>query len=456
MFYSTRPILAAVAVGSVGLFAAHSGIANAASMNSQSSSAKMQRLQNQINNLQSEMQQLRHQQHQQKQKMQVAEQQAQKKSSGPKKKLSLSGGVIAEYQALKGNGEGHTNSGQLNLDYFEIGVNGAYGNWTYKAQERLGGATIAGNNRYLHYAQASYHFGPNKDQKVTGGMFQVPFGNLPYGYQSFWGNLTYYMGFTDNQAAGLGYTYQKNGWRLDIDAFKNQALNQSNTYGGTLGKNYKQINGGNARLAYTYSMPRGDTLNVNVGVQGGQVQNKAASSQPKGTRYAATVAGDAEFKHVGIGKLTLQGQVVEYKYNIPDGRNSVLGTGKMIRFRNYGFAEGPVPSKGQIYSANIEYGVPIHNFGPLNKIAVFDNYQYLHSGYGTVNSDGYHVGNIQANQAGIEAVAGPVYAWAGYISGKNDAASFNGHKFGNDGNWHNRFNLAIGYYFSGTVVNSGS
>ncbi|WP_111747613.1 TonB-dependent receptor [Salinisphaera orenii] len=456
MFRSSRPLLAAIGVGCLGLWTAQASAAN--NVNSQASSTQVQKLQQQINQLQNQLQQVRQTQQTQQQQTQAATTE-QQESTGPKKKLSINGGVIGEHQWMHGNGSGDNKpGGDLVLDYVQVGIDGQLGNWTFKAEERFGTEnTVSDNNRFLHFAQAAYHFGPGNNQKVTGGYFQVPFGNLPLGYQSFWGSTAYYLGFTDTQAAGLGYTYEDNGWRFDIDAFKNDDLEQNATYNGRPDNGYDQINGGNIRLGYTFDYAGGNSLNVSGAFRGGQLRvEKDSGDHDTGSRYAGTVAADAE-----LGNWTLQGQFVQYSYDIPEEANGgATGSSQSMYFSDYGYGYGaPIPAKGQLYAVNAMYTLPAEdiplNLGPIDEVAIYDNYQYLHSSYGEHDSTGTRMGDIQSNQLGLKVVAGPVYAWLDYMTGKNSATTYNTGPNGNDDNWHHRFNLAFGFYFNGTVVDSG-
>ncbi|AWN15432.1 hypothetical protein [Salinisphaera sp. LB1] len=429
-----------------------------AAANSSVSQPTLQQLQDQIQQLQQQVQDMKTQQEQQLKGETPANTSSQ--SSGPTKKLTIGGGVVAEYQK-KNYGGNNAGAGDLILDYFDLNVAGQYGKLTYAADYRWSNVNF-NKGQYLHNAWAAYDFGPNDNSQVKGGMFQVPFGNLPYGYQSFWGNLNYYAGFTDNQAAGIGYKYENNGWRFDLDAFKNQGLGQQTTYAAnpnsssTTNNNgtpndktddftvsgARLVNGGNARLGRTIKLNGGNTLNLSVAGRGGELEYTDTNGNTQyGTRWAGTLAAEAD-----LGNWVLQGQFVDYKYNIPS--DIAGGRTQTVPFEDYGYGYR-MPAKGQLYSASVGRTFNVSNMGPISSFEVYNDYGYLHSGYGDYDNTGARIGDVQENTTGIAMFAGPVDIWAEWIEAKNGGMAFVGQ---NDGDWHGRFNLTAAFYFDGDLI----
>lgn len=235
-----------------------------------------------------------------------------RKQHKPKKSLRIGGILTMEYQILD---SAHDNAagGSTTQGVFAINAKGRYKNLTFALEQRVSQNSFA-DRTYLHYGWVAYHFGPQKHQQIKAGFFQVPFGNLPFGYQTFWGNLAYFAGFTDNQAAGIGYKYEAGGWRFDLDFFKDDDLSQHSLYGSNPFEGYNQINGGNARLAYTFNQGGTNSLQLSVAARGGQLA--VGGNDANGSHWAATAALDAE-----LGPWTLQGQFVNYQYNIPSGKS---------------------------------------------------------------------------------------------------------------------------------------
>ncbi|MES1953652.1 hypothetical protein [Salinisphaera hydrothermalis] len=421
--------------------AAHSG-----------SSETLQQMQDQIQQLQKQVQEMKaEQQNQQAAATTTTAQPAQ--SSGPAKKLTIGGGVVAEYQK-KDYGGNNAGAGDLILDYFDLNVAGQYGKLTYAADYRWSEVNFK-SGQYLHNAWAAYDFGPNDTSQIKGGMFQVPFGNLPYGYQSFWANLGFYAGFTDNQAAGVGYKYENNGWRFDLDAFKNQGLGQQSTYGANpdqsnitddngnlVSSGARLVNGGNARLGRTIKLNGDNTLNLSIAGRGGQLEYTNVSGDTSyGSRWAGTLAAEAD-----LGNWVLQGQFVDYKYNIPN--DIAGGNTETVPMQDYGYGYR-MPAKGQLYTASVGRTFPVSNMGPISSFEIYNDYGYLHSGYGKYDNFGNRIGDVQQNNTGIAMFAGPVDIWAEWIEAKNGGMAFVGP---NDNNWHGRFNLTAAFYFDGDLI----
>ncbi|MES1953958.1 hypothetical protein [Salinisphaera hydrothermalis] len=363
----------------------------------------------------------------------------------PKTTLTLGGAVTAGYK-LKPDIKNHSKSGDALVGITAFNVHGSHGKLSYGAEYSWSPKAFA-DDSYLRYGWAAYDF--DDHNQLKGGMFYVPFGNLKFGYQTFWGNLTYFAGFTDNQAAGLGYKYQNGPWRLDVDAFKNDDLGQHSLYGSKPFDGYQQINGGNVRVAYTFNQGTDHSVQVSSAVRGGELEVGGPSGK-LGTRWAATAAVDA-----ALGPWTLQGQYVDYRYNIPDGQSfngNALPTDS-ITVENYGFGY-QMPASGQIFAANIARTFPV-DWGALDSIQLYDNYAYLMTGgNGQFNSalpgnPANPTGDIQFNAAGVNFSFGVLQVWADILSGKNAGMTFDGP---NDGSWNTRYNLQMGLYFSGDVI----
>ena len=126
---------------------------------------------------------------------------------------------------------------------------GQVNDWTYGAEYRF----LTDDTRFLHYGWAAYNFGSAKSQSLEVGYFQIPFGNLMFGYDSWWAPLNYYVGLTDNQGMGVGYKYQAGPWRFDLDFYKNDTALQTQTYGSntTTNQPFDAENTGDIRVAYT-------------------------------------------------------------------------------------------------------------------------------------------------------------------------------------------------------------
>lgn len=357
-------------------------------------------------------------------------------------KLSIGGGLVTEYQYKGYDYTSQPPGGSYKLDYFEVNVKGNHGPVSYAAEERFSATNFSPDHQYLHYGWMAYNFGQSQNQQVKVGYFQVPFGLLTYGYQSFWGSLGYYMGLNDNQAAGIGYKYESgNSWRFDADFFKNNTLGQNTMYGVNPVNDYHNINTGNLRGAYT--LHQGPASKITFALSGklGQVMlGGSPTNQNLGKHWATAASMNGTW-----GSWLVQLQASAYAYQIP---NNLGYDPHAITVEDYGYQYN-IPSKGQLYSANAAKSFHV-NWGPFHKIQIYDNYAYLNIGTPSKtfqNYGGTVKNNMQLNTTGVEAVAGPVYIWADMMEGKNtEGASFVGPA--QNGHWYSRFNLALAYYFA--------
>lgn len=411
--------------------------------------ATLDRLQQQIQQLQQQLQQLKAAQQQQQQQIQqqqvAASTQTEQKKDKSGASLNVFGGVEAGYSLVEHDEHG----GSLSLSDLQLGVSGDAGNGiTYAAEYRWGesgdgiGVSGATSHEYMHYAWAAYNFGADDSSQIKGGYFQVPFGNLPFGYQSFYAPMRYYMGFNDEQAAGIGYKYEHNGWRFDIAAFKNDDFGQSSTYGGNTSDadGYNRINGGVVRLGRTLDLGGDNSLNLSASVRGGQL---VVPGDHTGSHWAGALAATAN-----LGLWTVSAQANDYRYNVP---GSVAGGDQsFVTFQEAGFRYN-IPASGELYSFSLARSFPV-DLGPISNFTVYDDFGYLHSSvdYPDYFSPANMIdGNSTNNVAGVSMTAGPVMIWAEWVAGKNAYLAFAGD---NDGDWHNSFHLTAAYYFDGDLI----
>lgn len=364
-----------------------------------------------------------------------------------KNSLSFNGGVEMSYQYFVHGVSPRTAGGDAYLQDVSMGASGRHGPLSFDASYWL----VGGGDSFLASGSVRYRFGARHRQSVRGGLIRMPFGNLPAGYLSYYGNLAYETGFTDNQAAGLGYTYAAGPWRVDLDVFRNHNLGQPATYGADPALGYQSINGGNARLAYTMGAGSADHATLSIAAQGGQIRAGGPANSRLGSRWAATVA--ANWQH---GPWTLTGQYIDYRYNVPGGRSyhGLALPSDSVTYENYG-SPYQVPAAAQIFRASAGRSFAV-TWGPVSSVSVYDDYGYLKVGDGghydaVVPGDGGArvVGDGQFNVAGVSLTADPVDIWLALLSGRDVPMSGIG---ADDGKWHQSVLLTGAFYFSGAVA----
>ncbi len=363
---------------------------------------------------------------------------------------TIGGGVVFTYQYKPDDNSSNRRGGDYGLDYFIINAKGKVqtnkkgDNITYAAEYRL----LTDDKRWLHYGWAAYNFW--SENTVQGGYFQVPFGNLPYGYDSFYAPLNFYVGLTDNQALGFGYKLEKGPWRFDLDFYKNDSAGQNQTYGTntTPDQPFQAENTGNIRLAYTFNKGEPKNVTVSVSGKGGQVfanNNELPSggypkTDAEGTRWAAAINMDANW-----GPWNLKLGATSYAYSVPrSGDVTSIDRGTILA-QDYGY-ELRFPARGQLFNASLKRQFKV-DWGPLSSISPYVDWSYLHipSSVDYVNTSGKQVGDEHFIQPGVEWVAGPIYIWTEWLIGKNTGGTaFVGE---DDGSWHNELYIATAFYF---------
>lgn len=469
------PCNAAIAAAVVCMFTAAWAVPVSASTDTPSQSElqqQIQQLNQEIRQLQNQSQQLGQQVEQLKKKQEQKQKpvatasttydataaSATPSASKSANKTYLGGAFYLNY--ARSTDQGNSGTGDGSFSYLSLNANGNFGKMKWGFDEWIGPSSWIADKALMHLAWVSYDFGSRGT--VTGGFFQVPFGNYPYGYHTFWGSMGYYTGFNDNQALGAGYTFEKSGWRWDLDVFKNYDAGQNSLYSGNPFQEYRMIDTGNTRLAYTFGKDTHNTVNASASFRGGHLQIGEENGH-YGSHWAGALAADAE-----LGDWTLQGQVVLYKYNVPAGRVDSSGNAisrRSVLMENFGFESARIPAAGIMYTFNVARTFNFKNLQPIDNVQLFTDFGYLKSRNGKCDNSvswagressltcaggtGYRMGNIMSVTPGAITTMGSFTLWTEVILGKNDALRFIGP---NDNQWHARYNIEAVYYFGGNVM----
>lgn len=369
------------------------------------------------------------------------------KASGP----TFGGGIVFHYQnTINDSTSGHR-GGTAGMSYFILNVKGTVptgptDSISYAGEYRWLGA---GAN-WMHYGWGEYNFAGN--QHLTLGYFQVPFGNLPYGYDSFYCPLQWYTGLTDNQAMGIGYRYEQGPVRFDLDFFKNDNAGQTSTYAPTTTGSdpFQAQNTGNIRVAYTFNQGSPNNVTLSVSGRGGAFYSNGgqtlvsggtvSKNNATGSRWAATVNLDGNW-----GPWNVFLGAADYAYSVPKFAGVTSVDRGTIEAQDFGYAEY-FPSAGQVFSASLtrSYNVCL---GPITSISPYIDWSYVRANGNVdyVGSEGTRVKNEQMLIPGLAWVAGPLYVWTEWLIGKNTGnTAFVGT---DNGKWHSALYVAMGYYF---------
>jgi hypothetical protein len=368
---------------------------------------------------------------------------------------SFGGGVIYEYNFNPSSNSSDRRGGTYGMGYFMMNVKDTptpnqINDWTYGAEYRL----LSDNeHHFLHFGWAAYNFGPAKCESIIGGYFQVPFGNLRLGYDSWWSPLNFWLGLTDQQGMGIGYQYDSGPWRFDFDFFKNDTALQTSTYGAstTTDQPFDAENTGNVRVAYTVNKGAPDNATFSVSGKGGQLfANSEAlpsgampTADGVGTRWAASANMDAN-----MGQWNLKLGAAYYAYSVPNSPGMTSIDRGTIEAQNYGYGT-TIPAKGALYSGNLQYTFKVDCLGPISTITPYVDLSYVavpgDVDYVSTSSNGKRIGYEALIIPGVKMNAGPVYIYAEGLIGQNSGGTaFVGH---DDGDWHSSVFIATAFYF---------
>jgi hypothetical protein len=414
--------------------------------------ATLNQLQQQIQQLQQQVNELKAKQREQEKKqeqlarkpteLKTPEQVAassQQEHGNEESALNLHAGIEATYWLADKGNHGRASGGDLTFDHFMLGAKGDLSNGlSYDSEYRWD----SGDN-YLHYGYVAYDFGTGSSSQIKGGYIQVPFGNLFYGYTSYWAPASYYLALNDAQAAGLDYKYENNSWRFDIAAFKNDDLGQNTTYGATTSNSqgYHQINGGILRIARKFDFSDDNALEISLSGRGGQLNVDSPSGHKNGSHWAAALAAQ-----VTLGQWTFMAQANDYRYNVPSGAGLERG---YLWFQEGG-GDYKIPASGELYSFSFNRTFPVEGMGPISEFDLYNDFNYLHrSSTAGYTYNGKPIGNTTNNILGLSMTAGPLIVWAEWVAAKNGSLAYAGDS---DGQWHHAFELTAGYYFDGDLI----
>nr|WP_286009733.1 hypothetical protein [Salinicola sp. S1-1-2] len=338
-------------------------------------------------------------------------------------------------------------TGDVDFGKFILGMSGGEGDLSYSFQYRF-----YDGYDFLHHAWAAYQFGDNDSVKL--GLFQTPFGNMDYGYLSFYGTLPYLAGFNDNQNAGISWEHSQGAWDTSLAFFKSDQLGDSNDHYGanavgmtgtaTYDANGDLIDRGNqgnteenqlaARIAYTFNDGTDYTTEVNLSAKGGQLYNNQTNDSGDSWAVAAGLNGN-------YGNWTTLLQATTYEFNAENPDESVSGiSDNAVEVGSFGF-NFLIPAEAQMYSASLGYSMDV-NWGAVDNLFFYNDFSYIDptDDYSAINGGFGDMDDPMLNDLGVKVTAGRYYAWFDVITSKN-ALNYIGPV---DDNWHTSFQSHFG------------
>ncbi|QGT78566.1 carbohydrate porin [Guyparkeria halophila] len=372
---------------------------------------------------------------------------AEEKAEASKPDINVGGAVRFNYTVADNDSAGKDRGGDLAFDTFRLNFDGEINDVILSAEWRWYEYMSV-----IHHAWVGYEF--TDDLMARAGIFQVPFGVLPYNSHNFYFSSLYYVGLEDNYDFGVGTTYTPGDWRFDLALFKNDerkwgdgyasgALESYSAnvmgYGETSADPYAEgydasmTNTLAARAEYTYEVSDGFTLKPGVSVKYGQLDSSMpgayyGSEKGDGDYYAAAAHLVADYD-----RWNVQLQYTDWEYDLDNA------DAESLRYGYYNAAyTGPLSANA--LTANVAYTMPVE-WGPVSSLSFYNDYSLIFD----KNND---FEDTYMNVTGMAVSAGGVYAYFDIINGKNQPfVAGGGNALTDDTGANTIFNINVGYYF---------
>ena len=359
---------------------------------------------------------------------------AEEKVEASKPDINVGGAVRFNYTVADNDSAGKDRGGDLAFDTFRLNLDGEINDVILSAEWRWYEYMSV-----IHHAWVGYEF--TDDLMARAGIFQVPFGVLPYNSHNFYFSSLYYVGLEDNYDFGVGTTYTPGDWRFDLALLKNDERGGSSleSYSANIvGYDYpdtgaiddangardsQTVNTIAARAEYDYKI--GDDLTLKPGASLKYGQLDGASPGGDGDYYAAAAHLVADYD-----RWNLQLQYTDWEYDLDDPD---------AQFMNYGYYAGLYtgPLSAKAITANLAYTLPVE-WGPVSSLTFYNDYSLIYD----KNND---FEDTYMNVTGMALSAGGLYTYFDIINGENQPFVANG--MTSDGGQNTIFNINVGYYF---------
>ncbi|MFO7581131.1 carbohydrate porin [Guyparkeria sp.] len=348
--------------------------------------------------------------------------------------IDVGGAVRFNYTVNDDDQANKDRGGDLAFDTFRINFDGDIGDVILSAEWRWYEYMSV-----IHHAWVGYEF--TDDLTARAGIFQVPFGVLPYNSHNFYFSSLYYVGLEDNYDFGIGTTYTPGDWRFDLALLKNDERGGSSleSYSANVvGYNYpdtdaiaadegaqntQAVNTLAARAEYDYAITDKLTLKPGASLKYGQLDGSTGDGD--GDYYAAAAHLVADYD-----RWNVQLQYTDWEYDLDD---------PTADFINYGYYAGLYtgPLSANAVTANVAYTMPVE-WGPISSLSFYNDYSLIFD----KNND---FEDTYMNVTGMAVSAGGLYAYFDIINGENQPFVANG--MTSDGDDNTIFNINVGYYF---------
>ncbi|MGE4286476.1 MAG: hypothetical protein AB7F23_07710 [Phycisphaerae bacterium] len=356
------------------------------------------------------------------------------------------GGFFRYNYTYKDWDETYKDDGQLDFDTAAVNVDlqntgdliGSFQYRWYKERDNH-------DYHFLRHAWLGYQL---DDDQIQFGINMVPFGILSYASHNWFFQLPYYMGFEADFDLGLKYIKNDGPWTqhfayypMDEGNYFGDSRDSSRyaydvveTSGNWIGEDSDNTerNQFNYRLAYTFDHADGDTTELGVSAQYSQIHN--GTTNDDGNHFAVGAHMNGNY-----GPYNVMLQAIRYEYDLANP------TGTDDSYVMMGAYDWPykVAAKGTLLSAGVSKKLDVE-FAGVNGITLYNDYGVLLKDKSSYNTSHQNVTGFSFNigrfTTYVDLAIGKNHSWIG--PGWTDSFAS-----GDDGDWHTRFNVNVGYYF---------
>ncbi len=345
------------------------------------------------------------------------------------------------------------NGGNFELDTFRINVDWQKSDWIGKGEYRW----YNGYNMF-HTAWLGYNF--DTDAQLQVGLNRVPFGVGPYGAANSWFfDLHYYLGLSDDMDIGIKYTRAADRFSFDLAAYVmaepngNGATADSARYSYDIIDTADSNSSSNPTAVHGVYSERGQLngriilsigsnsvpTDVGISLQAGILKANNHSAASDAFAYAASVHSSST-----VGPWNLKLQCTGYDYGADF--NNPTASDDLITMGAYDYA-APVAAKGLVPAATLSYAWDAQRYDWLDSITFFSEASaLLKEGKDDAGND---LNNSYMNSIGAAFACGGWYTYVEYASANGNYFVGPGGDFGANAadKWESRFNINFGYYF---------
>ncbi|MDF7800269.1 hypothetical protein P4C99_12395 [Pontiellaceae bacterium B1224] len=334
--------------------------------------------------------------------------------------------------------------GNFEMDTYRINLDWKKDDWVSKFEYRW----YNGLN-FIHTAWLGYNFEEATQLQV--GINRVPFGVGDYGAsQSWFFDMHYYVGLSDDMDLGVKYSRTMNNLRFDLAYYLmpepngNGTSAQSARYSydvvndGSVNGQYKERNQFNGRMIYSI-FPDSVPTDIGFSLQAGQLIANDNSTADDTWAFAGAIHSSSTY---GAWKLLMQLSHYDYGADF----NNPAASDDLITMGAYDYS-APVATVGTIPAISVGYVWDIERYDWIDSVTFFGEASAILKN-GESNS-GVSLNDSFMNTFGAAIASGGWYSYVEYAHASGNYFIGPDGDFGanTDDQWQGRFNINIGYYF---------